>query len=678
MARKRSHTRRASRINPRGRIELHKGGFGFAQTAEGEFFIPRNKTGGAFPDDIVDIAPIKRYGTGQTSQKGREGKGMRRTARVVAVVERASDEVLGYFHRDDPFGVVVPVDVRIPHDIFVPLDQAEGVDDGAVVRVRMLTYPDRHTAAFGTIEGVVGDGEDEHVAIDLIVSQAKLETEFSAASLEQAAQATIDAEGALVEGYEDVRERCVFTIDPDDARDFDDAVSLDRAQLPDGTQGWRLGVHIADVSHYVEWGSSIDLDARRRATSVYLVDRVIPMLPEQLSNDMCSLRPGEDRRTMSVDMLVRPNGEVVNARPYRALIRSAKRLTYGQAQAVIDQYRARNVEALLDSHDVDERVQARIVVLSQLAQRFRQRRQKAGALDFDTVEAKVRLDASGHPVAVDLREKTEATELIEEAMVTANEAVARYLHEQKFPCMYRVHEQPDPSTLEGLAVVLDEFSWFKHVNRSAFCAGSPQALQAVLAEVSGRPEDELVTTLVLRSMQRAFYSPQCDGHYGLASDAYAHFTSPIRRYPDLVVHRMLKAQLFRRPEKFDQETSSLQWLSEHSSEMERVAERAARDSQEVKIIELMEEHIGEEFDGIVVGVATFGLFVQLPNTAEGIVEMADLGNEYFSLDALRHTLTGSDTGRQYRLGQKMRVRLIEADSRLRQLRLKPVRGRKKL
>ncbi len=646
------------------------------QTAEGEFFIPRNKTGGAFPDDIVDVAPIKRYGTGQSSQRGREGKSMRRTARVVAVVERASDEILGYFHRDDPFGVVEPVDVRIRHDVFVPLEQAEGVEDGSVVRVRMMTYPDRHTAAFGSIVGVVGDAEDEHVAIDLIVSQAKLETEFSAASLAQAAEATVDADEALVEGYEDVRERCIFTIDPDDARDFDDAVSLDRAQLPDDTQGWRLGVHIADVSHYVEWGSSIDLDARRRATSVYLADRVIPMLPEELSNDICSLRPGEDRRTMSVDLLVREDGEVVDARPYRALIRSAKRLTYGQAQEAIEARRAENVEALFDSRDLDERVQARIVALSQLAQRFRQRRQKAGALDFDTVEAKVRLDGRGHPVGIDLREKTEATELIEEAMVTANEAVARYLRERKFPCMYRVHEQPDPSTLEGLAIVLNEFPWFKGVDRNAFCAGSPRALQDALAAASERPEDELVTTLVLRSMQRAFYSPQCDGHYGLASDAYAHFTSPIRRYPDLVVHRMLKAQLLGRPEKFDQEVSSLQWLAEHSSEMERVAERTARDSQEVKIIELMEEHIGEEFEGIVVGVATFGIFVQLPNTAEGLVEMADLGNEYFSLDALRHTLTGSDTGRQYRLGQKMRVRLIDADSRMRQLRFKPLRSRK--
>ena len=287
-----------------------------------------------------------------------------------------------------------------------------------------------------------------------------------------------------------------------------------------------------------------------------------------------------------------------------------------------------------------------------------------------TVEEKVKLDAEGHPVDIQLREKTEATQLIEEAMIMANEAVARMLRDAHFPCLYRVHDKPAIDDLEGLVPVLQEFGWFKQVDAAMFVAGNPHAVGSVLAACKNRPEAALVTTLVLRSMKRAVYSPDLSVHYGLASEAYAHFTSPIRRYPDLVVHRMLRALLTGRPEKFDQEVSSLPGIAEHSSEMERVAEQAARDSQEVKIVELMEEHIGETFSALVSGVATFGLFVRLDNTAEGVVEIDDLGCEYFIFDPVRHMLTGSDTGKQFRLGRRIAVRLVEADRRTRQLRFR--------
>lgn len=673
MARKRYHTRHTSRSNPRGRIELHKGGYGFVQTSEGEFFIPRSKTGGAFPDDMVEIAPIKHYGSGQRSNKAKQGAtNLRRTARVVAVRQRAQEDIIGYLRHGDPFGIVVPADLRIQHDIVVPLDQVQGIKDGSIVRVRITTFPDRHTIAMGTIEEVLGDDQDEHIAIDLIVSRAKFETVFSKASLRQAQEAHVDVETALQTGVVDMRDRCVFTIDPDDAKDFDDAVSLDKAILPDKSLGWCLGVYIADVSHYVEWESSIDLDARRRATSVYLADRVIPMLPEELSNDICSLRPDEDRRVIAVDIMVRQTGEVIAALPRQAVIRSSRRLTYEQAQRIIDEHRSDPCTSDFDSADLDTRINARICALSQLAQRFKRLHARKGALDFDTVEAKVELDVAGHPLAIDLREKTEATELIEEAMVTANEAIACYLRDRKFPCMYRVHEAPAADTLEGLSLVLEEFDWFKTIDKKAFIAGVPSAVQEALAQATGRPEEELVSSLILRSMKRALYSPECSDHYGLASEAYCHFTSPIRRYPDLVVHRLLKAALFGRSEKFDQEVKALPWLAQHSSEMERLAEKASYESQEVKIIELMEEHIGETFEGMISGVTTFGLFVRLDNTAEGLIDMTDLGHEYFMLDAVRHTLTGSDTGKQFRLGQRMKVKLVEADARLRHLRLRPI------
>ena len=654
MARNRSHTRRTARSNPRGRIDVRRGGYGFVETAEGEFFIPRKQMRGAFPDDVVEIAPIKRSG------RNHAGHGEhKRTARVVRVIERAHDELVGYFRHAEPFGVVEPVDPLIAHDIFTPLSEHPEIPDGAVVRVAITTFPDRNTAASGHVLEVLGDEDDERVAIDLIVARNKLETKFSDASSAQAAAAEVAADAALADGYRDLRGRFVFTIDPADARDFDDAVSVERAELPSGAAGWRVGVHIADVAHYVPWGCPIDLDARRRATSVYLVDRVIPMLPEALSNDVCSLRPEEDRRTMTIDMLLDERGEVVGAEPYPALIRSRARLTYDQAQSSID-----------GSAPLGADLDSRIARLSHIAEQRAALRERAGGLDFDTVEAKVRLDGQGHPVAIDLRSKTDATQLIEEAMIMANEAVARHLRDAGFPGLYRVHERPGRDALEGLVPVLEEFSWFKKVNRPLLVAGDPHEVQKVLSYAKDRPEGALVTTLVLRSMMRAVYSPQLAPHYGLASEAYLHFTSPIRRYPDLVVHRMLKAQLFGRPEKFDQEASSLAWLAEHSSEMERVAERAARESQEAKIVELMEGRIGERFSALVSGVATFGLFVRLDNTAEGVVEMAELGHEYFVLDPVRHTLTGSDTGRQFRLGRRLAVRLMEADRRTRQLRFR--------
>lgn len=657
MARKRSHTRGTPRSHPRGRVDMHRGGYGFVQTAEGEYFIPKKNMRGAFPDDVVEVAPAKHSGNRHRHASGTGEK--RRVARVVRVVERARDELIGYFRRAEPFGVVEPVDPRIAHDVFTQLAEYPDIPDGAVVRVAITTFPDRNTAATGQVVEVLGDEDDERIAIDLIVASHKLETRFSEASLAQAADACVDAEDALRQGYKDLRNRFVFTIDPVDARDFDDAVSVEPIKLPGESAGWQVGVHIADVSHYVPWDCSIDLDARRRATSVYLADRVIPMLPEKLSNDVCSLRPNEDRRTMTLDLHVDETGEVVAADVYPALIRSRARLTYEQAQACLDGKNA-----------LGEGLDNRIARLSHIAKQRDARRKAAGGLDFDTVEAKVRLDETGYPVGVDLREKTDATQLVEEAMIMANEAVARYLRDAAFPCLYRVHEQPGRDALEGLVPVLAEFSWFAHVHEGLFVAGNPHEVQKVLAAVQDRPEGALVTTLVLRAMKRAVYSPQLSIHYGLASEAYAHFTSPIRRYPDLVVHRMLKAVLFGRPEKFDQEVSNLAWIAEHSSEMERVAERAARESQETKIVELMEEHVGETFSALISGVATFGLFVRLDNTAEGVVEMADLGNEYFILDPVRHMLTGSDTGKQYRLGRRVAVRLVEADRRIRQLRFR--------
>ena len=647
MGRTRKHTRRRPRANPHGVLTVHGGTFGFVRTAEGEYFIPESKMAGAFDGDLVEIAPLPARG----AQKGAAEE--RPAARILRVIDRAHDTVVGRYEVAEPFGVVVPEDRNISYDIFTMRADFPDVPDGALVRVRMTAYPSRHEAACGVIEEVLGTAEEATISVDAIVARNKLETVFSEGALAEAQAAQLDEVGALAAGYRDVRDRCVFTIDPADARDFDDALSLDPAQdfLRDGAV-WRLGVHIADVSHYVPWNSSLDLDARRRATSVYLVDRVIPMLPEQLSNGLCSLNPNETRRCMTCDVYLDQDWKAVGYDIYPALMRSQARLTYGQVQQALD-----GDAALPD--DIMQRVR----FLSQFAKARIAARQVAGGLDFDFPEARVVLDDDGKPLRVDLRRKTEATSLVEEAMILANEVVAQHLSERGFPALYRVHEKPSPDSLAALLPVLQEFSWFSRISPERFVAGDAHAIARVLSESQGRLEGSLVQTLVLRAMKRASYKPTCDGHFGLASEAYTHFTSPIRRYPDLVVHRMLCAQLTRRPQKFEQEVAALPWIAEHASDMERVAEKAARQSQELKLIEYMAGFLGEAFDATVSGVASYGMYVSLDNTAEGMVAARYLGDEYFACDAVRYQLVGQDSGKVFRLGQRVRVVLAAADAK---------------
>ncbi len=672
MARNRSHTRRKPRSNPRGVLSVvRSGNFGFVQTAEGEFYIAESAMGGAFDGDLVEVAVIPshaaRQGKGH-SRREQDRAGDKPSARVVNVVQRAHDVVIGRYEVVDPFGIVVPEDSRIPYDIFTMLADNPDVPDGAMVRVRIVQFPTRKSACVGVVEEVIGMADAADMAVDLIVARHKFETEFSEGALAQAEAACVDEAGALVAGYRDICSRLTFTIDPADAKDFDDAVSFELAEdAPEG-QRWpagarcRLGVHIADVSHYVPWDSSIDLDARRRATSVYLVDRVIPMIPPALSDDLCSLRPNEVRRCMTADIYLDEAAQLVGYELFPALMKSSARLSYEQAQAVLDIASPDPGSVLGLEGKLAMEVARRLKALSQVAKLRAAARLKAGGLDFTSAEAKVRLDDEDRPVGVDIRRKTDATELIEEAMIFANEVVASHLEARKFPCVYRVHEQPSTDALGGLIPVFQEFPWFSEELSARLAVGDARAMQAILKLSKNRPEGELVSSLLLRSMKRAVYSHENDGHYGLASACYAHFTSPIRRYPDLIVHRMLKAQLGKRPERFGSETAALPWMAEHASEMERLAETAARESQEVKLVEYMQQFVGTTFSAVVSGVATYGIYVRLENTAEGLVRVRGLGHEYFAFDAQRFCLTGTDTGKVYRLGQRVAVTLIIADA----------------
>lgn len=677
MPRSKNHTRRVARSRPRGIMQLNPEGYGFVRTSEGEFFVPHTKLGGAFDGDLVEVAPLPANVSKGRSHEGFGGGryGHKPAARVVSVIERAHEVVVGRFEAAEPFGVVMPLDPHIPYDIFTQLSEAPDVEDGAIVRVRIAQFPSRNSAATGHIEEVLEhvDGLDE--GVDAVVARHKFETAFSDAALAEARGASIDEVGALASGYRDLRERFVFTIDPDDARDFDDALSIEQVEGQDRLL-WRIGVHIADVSHYVEWGSALDLAARRRGTSVYLVDRVIPMIPEELSCGLCSLAPGEVRRSMTVELYVDERAQLARYEIYPALICSNVRLTYGEALEMLEG-ECEPAASEGGKHAQGQRetlIQPHLRQLSRLASLRHAQRERKGGIDFGQPEARVKLDEAGRPQGVELRRKNAATSLVEEMMIWANEVVAEHLSRAKFPCVYRVHEAPDLEGLARLVSIFEEFPWFGKIDPVGFFTGSQHALQQAVSASRGRAEGELVSSLVLRSMKRAVYREKNCGHYGLASATYCHFTSPIRRYPDLMVHRMLKAELFGRPEKFDQMTTNLGWICEHSSGMEREADDAQRESEELKLAEYLQRFVGQSFSAIVSGVSQGGLYARLENTAEGFIPVRTLGDDYFSFDAARYTLTGEETGARYRLGQRIAVVLFAVDPRVPQINLRLAQG----
>ncbi|NGM16990.1 RNB domain-containing ribonuclease [Eggerthellaceae bacterium zg-893] len=691
-------------------------GFGFVKTPEGEFYVPAKAANGAMDGDEVELSV--RFEKRNPSRLRHEGRRAdeRPVAQVARVLVRAHADLVGRFEVAEPFGVVVPLDPSIPYDVFTRLGEGVPARDGDLVRVTMLEYPTRRSAATGVVAEVVGGVDEETLAIESIIVRQGLSVSFSPEALAEAEAVDVGAEEALAHGAADLRGRFVFTIDPADARDFDDALSID--ERPDGgwdlagavllrpacaacAARWRLGVSIADVSAYVPEGSALDRDARERGTSVYLVDRVLPMLPERLSNEVCSLVPGQDRRALHVDVYLDDAAECAAFRAYPAVIRSAARLTYDQAQRLLASEDAGAADALAGagagaagvpaSEDAggalpgagaapadEARLRASLAALHKVAQARIARRRDLGGVPFDTPEAKVRLDARKRPVAIEVREKTDATSLVEEAMIAANEAVATCLAQAGGAGMYRVHAAPDPGRLQDLAGVFGEFSWFADIDQDAFAAGNPYALQAVLAAAEGRPEGELVNMLLLRAMQRADYRDACEGHYGLASAAYTHFTSPIRRYPDLVVHRLLKERICAHAQaggagvratgkRAKKQQRDLAELAAHCSRTERRAEEAARQSQETKMVELLADSVGAAFSAIVSGVTERGLFVRLDCTAEGFLPTRLLGREHFAFDPRSLMLTGEATGKAYRLGQRIAVVLESADPAARRL-----------
>ena len=636
-----------------GTIRIVRPGLAQVQTAEGVFGVARRGIREAMNGDEVQVSLVPMH-----------GRGGEPVAYVQNVLQRASKTLLGTFGFADPLGVITPLDGRLAHDFFVLPDDTSAqrlhVREGDVVSARILEYPSRQSAGVATIERRLGSASELDVSIEAVIASYGIATDFLPAALDEASSVQVGITEALANDSlrRDMREQLCFTVDPSDARDFDDAVGAVR--LDDG--GYRVWVHIADVTHYVTWSSSLDAEARQRTCSVYLVDRVVPMLPERLCNDVCSLRPHEDRLTMSVCMDLDARGRMVAAEAYPAVIRSRARMSYEQVQRLLE---GTDSPHDLPAADADcEGIAQTLALLDEVAQLREALRRRRGSIDFSTVESKVVLNEDKEPIDVQVRKRTRATGLIEEAMLMANESVAKMLSERDIATAYRVHERPAPEDLVDVVGVLFELDLINGEDAEHVVAGDAHAIQRVLDAAQGTTNDYLVNTLLLRAQKRAIYLPHNDGHYALGASAYCHFTSPIRRYPDMLVHRALKRFLRGGAQTAEQrqQERALSQLCVTCSERERVADAAARASTHVKIAEYYAQRIGQSYSGIVVGCERFGMFVMLDDTcAEGFVSVRSLGEEWFTYDEKRLRLVGESTGRIWRVGQRVAVRVADVD-----------------
>lgn len=626
----------------KGKISGHAKGFAFLIPEEkglDDVFIPPHETNGALNGDTA----LVRVTHEESGTSRREGT-------VVRILERGKQEVVGTFIDNTSFGFVETDDKKFTADIFVPKDKAAGAIDGHKVLVRITRWPEGRQAAEGEVIEIIGHKNDPGVDIMSIIYKHGLPQEFPEEVLEQANAVPEQIDPADIKGRRDLRDQVIVTIDGADAKDLDDAVTV--TKLDNGH--YKLGVHIADVSHYVTEHSPIDREAYERGTSVYLVDRVIPMIPHRLSNGICSLNPKVDRLTMSCEMEINEAGEVVSHEIFDSVIKTTERMTYSDVNRIL----VEKDEALRDKY-------APLVPLfeqmEQLAAILRRKREQRGAVDFDFKEAKVLVDEEGYPVDVVLRERSVGEKLIEEFMLAANETVAEHFHWLDVPFMYRIHEDPKEDKLQRFFEFLTNFGL--NVKGTAN-AVHPRALQEIIESVKGKPEETVISTVMLRSMQQAKYNADNLGHFGLAAQFYTHFTSPIRRYPDLIVHRLIRTYLINGDLSDATQASwdaRLPEIADHTSSMERRAVDAERDTDELKKAEFMLDKIGEEFDGVISSVTNFGMFVALNNTVEGLVHVSFMTDDYYRYDERHFAMIGERTGNVFRIGDEITVRVRDVN-----------------
>ena len=616
----------------------HPRGFGFVNVGEGEedIFIPEEKTNLAMDRDRVQVAVSE-------NETGR-----RREGTVVKILERGCREIVGTYQKNNHYGFVLPDNPKLSQDVFVQSGHAMGAVTGDKVVVIITDYGSRRKGPEGKIKEILGSSGDPATDVLSIVKSLGIPTEFSDKVIRQAERVSQQLIPGDFQGRKDIRDWTMVTIDGEDSKDLDDAVSL---TWEDGV--YHLGVHIADVSNYVQGGSAMDREALRRGTSVYLADRVIPMLHERLSNGICSLNAQEDRLALSCLMDLDAEGCVIGHEIAETVIRVDRRMTYTNVQKILDRSDPEICKEYEELCPLFEKME-------ELSALVRKRRQEKGSIDFDFPESKIVLDEQGKTVSVEVYEHNRAMELIEDFMILANETVAREFCEAQIPFVYRTHESPDPDKIEELLTFLHSQGISAQKEKEKI---SPREIQKILREVQGQPNEALVSRLTLRTMQQARYTVECTGHFGLASQYYCHFTSPIRRYPDLQIHRIIKDKLRGRmnQEKKDLYAGILDEVCALSSSAERRAEEAEREVEKLKKAEYMLNHIGEILEGTISGVTGWGLYVELPNTIEGLVHISTLSDDYYLFDEEKRILTGEITGNTYSLGQKVRVRVSDVD-----------------
>jgi len=628
-----------------GHLEVHPRGYAFLIPEDedrDDIFISHSDLNGALHGDRVIVRPK----VTPRSDGKQEGE-------VIRILKRANHKVVGTIEVGKNFCFVTPDDKRFYSDIFIPKDKAMGARTGQKVVVKITEWPEKRRNPEGEVYEVIGYADEPGIDILSIIKKYDLPLDFPEKVKRQLEEIPDEVREIDLEGREDFRDKRIVTIDGEDAKDLDDAVCVER--IPGG---YRLGVHIADVSYYVREKSPLDVEALKRGTSVYLVDRVIPMLPPKLSNGICSLNPKVDRLTLSVIIDFDDRGEVKNYKITPGVIRTCERMTYTDVTKILeekDQETIKRYEYLVEDFKLME----------ELARKLTQKRFSRGSIDFNIDEAKVILDENGEAVDVVKEERRISNRIIEEFMLAANEVIAEHMFWLKMPFVYRIHEVPSDEKMFALREFLHNLGYtikgFKNIK--------PKALQQILEKAKGRPEERLINTVLLRSLKRARYSEENLGHFGLAAGFYTHFTSPIRRYPDLMIHRIIREHLeggidAKRQEKLNRIVAK---VAKISSERERIAEEAERETVDLKIAEYMSKHIGDVYEGVISGITTFGMFVELDNTVEGLVHVSNLVDDFYHFQEKSLSLRGERTGREFKIGDRVKVQVSKVNIQEREI-----------
>jgi ribonuclease R len=627
-----------------GILQAHPKGFGFVipETSifSDDIFIPEKHLNGALDTDKVLVRVISKG----KDNRGPEGK-------IVKILERGHKQIVGRYSDSEKFGFVIPDNNRLCKDIFIPKNKSKKAKDDDKVVAEIVQWHKGQKNPEGRIIEIIGNEADPGIDVLSILKEYSVDTDFSDEVIAEVNKIGLGVNEEELEKRRDLRKERIFTIDGEDARDFDDAVSLKK----NSENQYILGVHIADVTHYIREKTELDREAYKRSTSIYLPDRVIPMLPFQLSNEICSLKPNEDRLTFSCEMIIDNQGKVVDYEIYKSIIKSTRRMTYKEVQGILD-------NEIEDMKEWQEQIQ----LMDELREiLFTRRRRQRGSLEFDLPETKITVDNTGKAIDVGIYRINNSNKIIEEFMLVCNETIAEHVQWTKLPFIYRNHDKPDPEKIQALRNFVKRFGYVVKYSEE----GLNKNLQKLLEDTENTPQEFVIHQLALRTMQQARYEGECKGHFGLAARYYTHFTSPIRRYPDLIVHRYLGYLLENSydEKRIEYMSSHVSEMGIHTSEYERRAESIEKEVKKTKIVEYMEDKVGKEYDGIISGVTSFGFFVRLENSIEGLVRLVDLKDDYYQYIPEDHCHVGERSGVIYELGQKIRVYVSKVSKLSRQI-----------